>query len=539
MKKSIVLLPLLMLVLAACNPTTSDTSSDTTSADTSSDTTTDTGTDTGTDTSTATETSTDPEPEPVDVPSANLLAGKVADDVVTLEDAYVVYNLASGSILTVATEEGTALVNYYNSAEPMKTDALAATAGQYYDITGTVTIATGGDYGRTMSLIPTAFDLVLEPSWEFGSLLTAPGCDMDTGFGAWGDALTKDSFGRVYTWTNVKLVDSSYGASSSTKTNYTYFNYTESVDGKNTGTGGYYRLGFYHFDIPGTIEYDETKVYSVTGLLVGTNKDLPFAAGANPSIRVSGYAVIEQTGTVEPEPEAVDVPSANLLAGKVADDVVTLEDAYVVYNLASGSILTVATEEGTALVNYYNSAEPMKTDALAATAGQYYDITGTVTIATGGDYGRTMSLIPTAFDLVLEPSWEFGSLLTAPGCDMDTGFGAWGDALTKDSFGRVYTWTNVKLVDSSYGASSSTKTNYTYFNYTESVDGKNTGTGGYYRLGFYHFDIPGTIDYKTNPDQLYTVTGLLVGTNKDLPFAAGANPSIRVSGYAVITPVVA
>ncbi|MDD3098989.1 MAG: hypothetical protein PHW36_01395, partial [Bacilli bacterium] len=109
MKKSIVLLPLLMLVLAACNPTPTDTGSDTTSADTSSDTTTDTGTDTGTDTSTATETSTDPEPEPVDVPSANLLAGKVADDVVTLEDAYVVYNLASGSVLTVATEEGTAL----------------------------------------------------------------------------------------------------------------------------------------------------------------------------------------------------------------------------------------------------------------------------------------------------------------------------------------------------------------------------------------------------------------------------------------------
>lgn len=243
--------------------------------------------------------------------------------------------------------------------------------------------------------------------------------------------------------------------------------------------------------------------------------------------------------STEEVPEEVDVPSVNLLAGKVADDVVELEEAYVVYNLADGSVMTVATETGTALINYYGSEEPTKTDLKAATVGQYVNITGAVTIATGGDYGRTMSLIPTAFNLVLEPSWEFGSLLAAPGCDMDTGFGAWGDALTKDSFGRVYTWTNVKLVDSSRGASSSTDTNYTYFNYDASVDGKNTGTGGYYRLGFYHFDIPGTIDYKTNPDQLYTVTGLLVGTNKDFPFAAGANPSIRVSGYAVITPVVA
>ncbi|MFA5421292.1 MAG: hypothetical protein WC344_00655 [Bacilli bacterium] len=278
MKKSIVLLPLLMLVLAACNPPVNTSS--------------------GSGSSSASESpsSTSEAPAPVDVPSVNLLADKVADEVVTLDDAYVIYNLASGSILSVATELGTALINYYGSAEPMKTDALAATAGQYYDITGAITIATGGDYSRTMSVVPTAFNLVAEPSWEFGSLLGATGCDMDTGFGAWGDALVANSFGRVYTWTNVKLVDSSYGASSTTGTAYTYFNYAISVDGKNTGTGGYYRLGFYHFDIPSTIKDAVTAnpdaLFTVTALLVGANKVLPFAAAANPSIRVSGYAVI-------------------------------------------------------------------------------------------------------------------------------------------------------------------------------------------------------------------------------------------------------
>ncbi len=150
-----------------------------------------------------------------------------------------------------------------------------------------------------------------------------------------------------------------------------------------------------------------------------------------------------------------------------------------------------------------------------------------------------MSIIPTAFDPVAEPGWEFGELLAATGCDMETGFGAWGDALTKDSFGRVYTWTNVKLVDASYGASSTGGTAYTYFTYDKEVAGKNTGTAGYYRLGFYHFDIPTSVDYTTNPDQLFTISALLVGTNKEMPFAAGVNPSIRVSGYAVITPVVA
>ena len=279
MKKRIVLLPLLMLVLAACNPTASDPSATNPSS-----------TDPST-TDPSTDPSTDPEPEGVDVPSVNLLAGKAADAVVTLEEAYVVYNLATGSVLTVATEDGTALINYYGSPEPAKSDAGLAVAGEYYDITGTVTIATGGDYSRTMSLIPSAFDPVAEPSWEFGELLSTAACDMETGFGAWGDALTKDSFGRVYTWTNVKLVDSSYGGSTPTGTSYTYFNYDASVDGKNTGTGGYYRLGFYHHDLSG-VTYDATTVFTVTALLVGVNKDLPFAATANPSIRVSGYAVI-------------------------------------------------------------------------------------------------------------------------------------------------------------------------------------------------------------------------------------------------------
>ena len=283
MKKRIVLLPLLMLVLAACNPTASDPSATNPSS-----------TDPST-TDPSTDPSTDPEPEGVDVPSVNLLAGKVADDVVTLEEAYVIYNLATGSVLSVATEDGTALVNYYGSPEPAKSDAGLAVAGEYYDITGTVTIATGGDYARTMSLIPSTFDPVAEPSWEFGELLSAAACDMETGFGAWGDALTKDSFGRVYTWTNVKLVDASFGASSTTGTAYTYFTYDSSVDGKNTGTAGYYRLGFYHFDIPTEVVYGEGHEdarYNISALLVGTNKDMPFAAASNPSIRVSGYAVI-------------------------------------------------------------------------------------------------------------------------------------------------------------------------------------------------------------------------------------------------------
>ena len=282
MKKSIVLLPLLMLVLAACNPTTSDpTSGEPSDSDP-----------TATDTPTAT--STEEVPEEVDVPSVNLLAGKVADDVVELEEAYVVYNLASASVMTVATETGTALINYYSSAEPAKTDLLAATVGQYVNITGAVTIATGGDYARTMSVVPTAFDLVAEPSWEFGSLLAAEACDMDTGFGAWGDALTPDSFGRVYTFTNAKLVDASYGASSTTGTAYTYLTYDAEVAGKNTGTGGYYRLGFYHFDIPSSVDYttNPDQLFTVTALLVGTNKAMPFGADVNPSIRLSGYAVI-------------------------------------------------------------------------------------------------------------------------------------------------------------------------------------------------------------------------------------------------------
>lgn len=308
MKKRFILLPLLLFVLAGCDPVVDPT-------DTGTDTTTDTGTDTGS--TTDTDTDTTPEVDEVDVPSVSLLATHAVGDDVDLVDAEVILNLHQHKVMVLATKEGTVLVNYFTSPGYVAEDLEDVVAGDHLNVEGAIATSTGGDYARAKTLVPEDIEIVEESDWVVKSLVATEATDMLDGFGAWADALNIDSFGKVYKWTNVQLIKM-YDGSGTNETGYHVFNYDKSVDGKNTGTGGYYRLGFYHVDMD-AFEWEEDGLYTIEGLLGGTNKDMPYAAGANPMIRVSHLGAITRTGTVEvDEPDEPDPIEAMTIAAFLA-----------------------------------------------------------------------------------------------------------------------------------------------------------------------------------------------------------------------------
>lgn len=228
----------------------------------------------------------------------------------------------------------------------------------------------------------------------------------------------------------------------------------------------------------------------------------------------------------------IDVPAVNLLASKVADDVVTITDGYVISNLGGAAIMVVATVDGTISLNYFNAEATLKADIALVAAETYINVTGTVVVvSTGGDTARSKFIIPTAFS-VGAGAWEPGEMLSAQTIDMDTGFKAFAASVVTNSFGMIYTFTNVKFM--SVGSAGPTVTTYDYLNYSARVDGKNDlGATNYYRLGIYHFALDTT---AVNTVDTYTVTAYLIGANRDVPFVEGGNPIMRLSGYVVVTP---
>jgi hypothetical protein len=266
-----------MLVLAACNPTTSDpTSGEPSDSD-----------------PTATDTSTEPEPEPVNVPAVSLLTANAVNDVVNVTEGYVIYNNSLQSVAAVATEDGTVSLNYYNVADAgLKADYLAVTDGSYISLAGVVKTSTGGVPARSKFIEPTSLSLVLAPAWEFGSLLSAETVDMDTGFKAWANGIEVNDLGVVYTFTGVKFMTVG-NALPADNSKYDYLNYSAVVAGKNEvgeSTTNYFRLGIVCYAVPNTVNTTDT--YTVKAFFVGTNKDIPWPSDQNPILRLTGYIEI-------------------------------------------------------------------------------------------------------------------------------------------------------------------------------------------------------------------------------------------------------
>ena len=227
-------------------------------------------------------------PEPVMVAGKNLVGDLDIDTEVTILEAYVFSTYHTGSLINVATKDGTVSVSYFSSEAALKADMALLKVGDFIQVDGKVVLTTGGDQARAKHILPSAFTVIENPTWEFGGFLSAATVDMEEGFKAFADGLQNKDFGVMYTFTNVKFM--TVGSSTLTTTGYDYLNYTALVAGKNevlTGTN-YYRIGFYHFALD-TALFNTTDTYTIQTFMIGTNQNLPWTGTSNVILRLSGY----------------------------------------------------------------------------------------------------------------------------------------------------------------------------------------------------------------------------------------------------------
>jgi uncharacterized protein YjdB len=293
MKKK-TLLPFLLLVLAACGTSEIPSSSISSSAPSSS---------TPPSSSVAPSTSESYFPI-VTIPGQNILKDKAAADVVTLTEAYVFYNLPGSALLGAATADGTVSVSYFGAElDSFRTAMEALKEGDYVTFTGVVTVSTGGDQARAKHLLINAAPVVVaSPSWSFNGFASAKTVDMKEGFKAFGNDLNTNDLGVMYTFTNVELL--SVGNAGLTLTNYDYFNYAALTAGKNEVVAGtsetdYIRVGIYKYTLNPSV-FNTTSVFSLRAFLVGTNQNVPYAGGANPILRLSGFVQVLTKVAVAP-----------------------------------------------------------------------------------------------------------------------------------------------------------------------------------------------------------------------------------------------
>jgi len=230
-------------------------------------------------------------PEPVMVAGKNLVGNLDIDTEVTILEAYVFNTYHGGSLINVATKDGTVSVSYFSSEAALKADIALLKVGDFIQVDGKVVLTTGGDQARSKHILPTAFTIVENPTWEFGGFLSAATVDMEEGFKTFADGLQNKDFGVMYTFTNVKFM--TVGSSTLTTTGYDYLNYTALVAGKNevlTGTN-YYRIGFYHFVLD-TDLFNTTDTYTIQTFMIGTNQNLPWTGTSNVILRLSAYVRI-------------------------------------------------------------------------------------------------------------------------------------------------------------------------------------------------------------------------------------------------------
>jgi hypothetical protein len=228
-------------------------------------------------------------PEPVMVAGKNLVGDLDLDTEVVILEAYVFSTNHGGSLINVATKDGTVSVSYFSSEAALKADMALLKVGDFIQVDGKVILSTGGDQARAKHILPAAFTVIENPTWEFGGFLSADIVDMQEGFKTFADGLQNKDFGVIYTFTNVKFM--TVGSATPTTTGYDYLNYTALVQGKNeilTSTTNYYRIGVYHFTLDASL-FNTTDTYTIQAFMIGTNQNLPWSGTSNAILRLGGY----------------------------------------------------------------------------------------------------------------------------------------------------------------------------------------------------------------------------------------------------------
>jgi hypothetical protein len=228
-------------------------------------------------------------PEPVMVAGKNLVGDLDLDTEVVILEAYVFSTYHGGSLINVATKDGTVSVSYFSSEAALKADMALLKVGDFIQVDGKVVLSTGGDQARAKHILPAAFTVIENPTWEFGGFLSADIVDMQEGFKTFADGLQNKDFGVIYTFTNVKFM--TVGSATPTTTGYDYLNYTALVQGKNeilTSTTNYYRIGVYHFTLDASL-FNTTNTYTIQAFMIGTNQNLPWTGTSNAILRLGGY----------------------------------------------------------------------------------------------------------------------------------------------------------------------------------------------------------------------------------------------------------
>jgi hypothetical protein len=231
-------------------------------------------------------------PEPVMVAGKNLVGDLDIDAEVIILEAYVFSTYHGGSLINVATKDGTVSVSYFSSEAALKADMALLKVGDFIQVDGKVVLSTGGDQARAKHILPAAFTVIENPTWEFGGFLSADIVDMQEGFKTFADGLQNKDFGVIYTFTNVKFM--TVGSATPTTTGYDYLNYTALVQGKNeilTSTTNYYRIGVYHFTLDASL-FNTTDTYTIQAFMIGTNQNLPWSGTSNAILRLGGYVKV-------------------------------------------------------------------------------------------------------------------------------------------------------------------------------------------------------------------------------------------------------
>lgn len=226
-----------------------------------------------------------------------------------------------------------------------------------------------------------------------------------------------------------------------------------------------------------------------------------------------------------PEAPKAKVAIDNLYTGKALDTVLDLEEAYVIWHNAGGSVLVLGTQEGTALVNYYNADSTLKATFAGLNKGEYVNMS--VKLAnngTGGDFARAVIGIPQVvggvlYSKVTLPSWQFDGMEEATIVKniAEDGLNWLADATT----GFLGTYVKVTATVAQVSG------DQIYLEYNSAVAGKNTLENGtnYIRLSAYK---AAQLGFTLEANKTYTIEGIIGGVNKDLPLSGTDDPIFRL-----------
>ena len=225
-----------------------------------------------------------------------------------------------------------------------------------------------------------------------------------------------------------------------------------------------------------------------------------------------------------PEAPKAKVAIDNLYTGEAIDTVLALEEAYVIWH--NSGVLVLGTQEGTALVNYFNADSTLKATFAGLNKGEYVNMS--VKLAnngTGGDFARAVIGIPQVvggvlYSKVALPSWQFDGMEEATIVKniAEDGLNWLADATT--DFLGTYVKVTAKLVEIGSG-------DQYYLEYNTAVAGKNAFENGtnYIRLSAYKAN---QLGFTLELNKTYTIEGIIGGVNKNLPLSGTDNPIFRL-----------